>query len=92
MWIGEGRGSALPLLRKFNATLRKGDKQRAETVYVGKGQGTVALLSRQAAEDMGLMEYHIEVTTATPPLWMGENWQEVADLVLIQTSLLFICR
>ena len=61
--------------------LRKGDKQRAETVYVVKGQGDVALLSRQAVEDMGLMKYHIEATTAMSLLLTEENRLEVGEIV-----------
>ena len=61
--------------------LRKGGKQRAGTVYVVKGQGEVALLSRQEAEDMGLMKYHIEATTGMPLLLMGENRLEVAEIL-----------
>ena len=84
-YLGEGKGPALPLLGKFDAALRKGGKQRADTVYVIKGQGDVALLSRQAAEDMGHVEYHIEATTAMAPPCMGENRQKVVDIIFFTT-------
>ena len=45
-YSGEGKGSALPLLGKFAATLTRGQKEIAEPVYVVKGQGDTALLSR----------------------------------------------
>ena len=46
-----------------------------------KGQGDVVLLSRQAAEDMGLMKYHIKATTAMPLPLTEENRLEVAEIV-----------
>ena len=67
-YSSEGKGLALPLLGKFDAMLRKGDKQRAETVYVVKGQGDIVLLSREVAKHM-------------PPLLMGENRLEVAEIM-----------
>lgn len=67
-YSSEGKALALPLLGKFDATLRKGDKQRGETVYVVKGQGDVVLLSREVAKHM-------------PPLLMRENWLEVAEIM-----------
>ena len=46
-----------------------------------KGQGDVALLSHQAAEDVDLVEYNIEATTLGPPLHMSESRQNVVDIV-----------
>jgi len=37
-----------------------------EPVYVVKGQGDTALLSRRAAEQMGLVEYYLDLTSSTP--------------------------
>ena len=51
-YSGEGKGPALPLLGTFVATLSRGAKEISEPVYVVKGQGNTALLSRQAAERM----------------------------------------
>ena len=51
------KGLALPLLGRFEGVLSRGATTRTETVYVVKGQGSVTLLSRQAAEDIGLVEY-----------------------------------
>jgi len=50
-------------------------------VYVVKGQGDTALLSRGAAERMGLVEYHLDLTTSTPLPVMGETRQVTVDLV-----------
>lgn len=80
-YSGAGKGPALPLLGKFTATLSRGENEIAEPVYVVKGQGDTALLSRQAAERMGLVEYHLDLTTSTPQPIMGENRQTVVDLV-----------
>ena len=55
----EGKGPLLPVLGKFTATLTRGEKEIAEPVYVVKGQGDTTLLSRGAAERMGLVEYHL---------------------------------
>ena len=45
-YYGAGKGPALPLLEKFTATLTRGE-EIAEAVYVVKGQGDTALLSRR---------------------------------------------
>jgi len=63
----------LPVLGKFTATLARGEKEMAEPVYVVKGQGDTALLSCGAAERMGLVEYHLDMTTSTPLPIMGEK-------------------
>ena len=65
-YSGDGPGPALPLLGCFTASLSRNKKSIVEVVYVVKGQGNTALLSRQAAENMGLVEYHIEQTTKAP--------------------------
>ena len=71
----------LPVLGKFIATLVRGEKEIAEPVYVVKGQGDTALLSCGAADCMGLVEYHLDLTTSTPLPIMGETRQVTADLV-----------
>ena len=77
-YSGEGKGPRLPILGRFKARLTKGNKAVQETVYVVQGQGKVALLSRQAAENLGLIEYHLEATTiASPP----ENRESINSLV-----------
>lgn len=48
---------------------------------VVKGQGDTALLGRGAAECMGLVEYHLNLTMSTPLLIMGETQQVTVDLV-----------
>ena len=78
---GEGKGPALPLLGKFAATLLRGGKEITETMYVVKGRGNTALLSRQAEERMGLVEYHLDMTSRTPLPLKEENGQATADLV-----------
>ena len=78
-YSGEGKGQALPLPGKFAATLTRGEKEIAESMYVVKGQGDTALLSRQAAERMGLAEYHL--TSSTPLPVMGESRQATVDLI-----------
>ena len=80
-YSGEGKGPALPLLGTFVATLTRGAKEISEPVYVVKGQGDTALLSRQAAERMGLVEYHLDLTSSTPLPVMGERRQATVDLV-----------
>jgi len=80
-YSGEGKGLVLPVLGKFTATLARGEKEIAEPVYVVKGQGDTALLSCGAAECMGLVEYHLDLTTSTPLPIMGETRQVAADLV-----------
>ena len=77
----EGKGPLLPVLGKFTATLTRGEKEIAELVYVVKGQGDTTLLSRGAAERMGLVEYHLDLTSSTPLPVMGETRQETVDLV-----------
>ena len=57
------------------------EEEVAESVYVVKGQGDTALLSRGAAERMGLVEYHLDLTTNTPLPVMGETPQVTIDLV-----------
>ena len=80
-YSGEGKGPVLPLLGKLAATLTRGEKEIAEPVYVVKGQGDTALLSRQAAERMGLVEYHLDLTLRTPSPVMGESRQSTVDLI-----------
>ena len=80
-YSGEGKGPALPLLGTFVATLTRGAKEISEPVYMVKGQGDTALLSRQAAERMGLVEYHLDLTSSTPLPVMGERRQATVDLV-----------
>ena len=80
-YSGEGKDLLLPVLRKFTATLTQGEKETAEPVYVVKGQGDTALLSRGAAERLGLVEYHLDLTSSTPLPVMGETQQETVDLV-----------
>ena len=53
----------LPVLGKFTATLSREENEIAEPVYVVKGQGDTALLSSGAAERMGLVEYHLDLTS-----------------------------
>ena len=50
-------------------------------MYVVKGQGDTALLSRGPAVHMGLVEYHLDLTTSTPLPIMGETQQVTTDLV-----------
>ena len=69
------------MLGKFSATLARGEKEIAEPVYVVRGQGDTALLSRGAAKHMGLVEYHLDLTTSTPLPIMGETRQVTIDLV-----------
>ena len=71
----------LPVLGKFTTTLARGQKEIAEPVYVNKGLGNTALLSRGAAERMGLVEYHLDLTTGTPMPVMGETRQVTIDLI-----------
>ena len=59
----EGKGPLLPVLGKFTATLSREENEIAEPVYVVKGQGDTALLSSGAAERMGLVEYHLDLTS-----------------------------
>ena len=80
-YSGEGKGPVLPVLGKFTATLARGEKEIAEPVYVVKGLGDTALLSRGAAERMGLVEYHLDLTTSTPLPVMGETRQVTTDLI-----------
>ena len=79
-YSGEGKGPALPLLGTFVATLTRGAKEISEPLDVVKSQGDTALLSRQAAEHMGLVEYHLDLTSSTP-LVMRESRQATVDLV-----------
>mgnify|MGYP001792456599 FL=1 len=54
-YSGDGKGPGLPIIGRFKARLSKGNKAVQEIVYVVRGQGKVALLSRQAAETLGLI-------------------------------------
>ena len=65
-YSGDGPGPALLLLGCFTTSLSRNQKSIVEVVYVVKGQGNTALLSRQAGESMGLIEYHIEQITKVP--------------------------
>ena len=67
----EGKGPVLPVLGKFTTTLSQGEKEIAEPVYVVKDQGDTALIGRGSAECMGLVEYHLDLTTSIPPPIMG---------------------
>ena len=75
-YSGEGKGPVLPVLGKFTATLARGEKEIAEPVYVVKG-----LLSHGAAERMGLVEYHLDLTMSTPRPVMGETRQVTIHLI-----------
>ena len=65
-YSGDGPGPALLLLGCFTTSLSRNQKSIVEVVYVVRGQGNTALLSRQAGENMGLIEYHIEQITKAP--------------------------
>ena len=65
-YSGDGPGPALLLLGCFTTSLSRNQKSIVEVVYVVKGQGNTALLSSQAGESMGLIEYHIEQITKAP--------------------------
>ena len=80
-YIGDGPGPALPLLGCFTAPLSRNKKSIVEVVYVVKGQGNTALLSRQAAENMGPVEYHIEQTTKAPSAIMEVERPEINNLI-----------
>ena len=79
-YSGEGEGPVLPVLEKLTATYAQ-EKEIAEPVYVVKGLGNTALLSRGTAERMGLVEYHLDLTTSTPLPVMGETRQVTIDLI-----------
>lgn len=55
-YSGDGSGSVLPLVACFTATLSRNPLSIEEVVYVVRVEGNTALLSRQAAENMGLVE------------------------------------
>ena len=74
-YSGEGKGTLLPVPGKFTATLTRGEKEIAEPVYVVKGQGDTALLTRGTAEQMGLVEYHLDLVSSTPLPVLGETRQ-----------------
>ena len=76
-YSGDGPGPALPLLGCFTASLSRNQKSIVEVVYVVKGQRNTALLSRQAAENMGLIEYYIERTAKAPSPVMEVERQEI---------------
>ena len=80
-YSGDGPGPALPLLGCFTASLSRNQKSIVEVVYVVKGHGNNALLS-QAAENMGLTEYHIEQTTKAPSPVMEVERQEIKNLIV----------
>ena len=80
-YSGDGPGPALPLLGCFTASLSRNKKSIVEVVYVVKGQGNTALLSRQAAENMGLVEYHIEQTTKAPSPIREVERPEINNLI-----------
>ena len=79
-YSGDGPGPALPLLGCFTASLRQNKKNVVEVVYVVKGQGNTAFLRCQAAENMGLVEYHIQQTTKAPSPIMGVERPEINNL------------
>ena len=51
------------------------------TEDVARGQGNTALLSRRAAENMGLVEYYIDQVTKTSLPLMEVERQEIKHLV-----------
>ena len=63
----------LPVPGKFTATLTRGEKEIAEPVYVVKGQSDKALLRRGAAEQMSLVEYHLDPELKHTPVSHGGN-------------------
>ena len=69
----EGKGLLLPVLGKFTVTITQGEKEIAEPVYVVKDQGDTALLSCGVTEQMGLLEYHLDLTSKHPTASHGEN-------------------
>ena len=73
-YSGDGPGPALPFSKPK-------PKEHCKVVYVVKGQGNTALLSCQAAENMGLIEYHIEQTTKAPSPVMEVERQEIHSLI-----------
>ena len=79
-YSGDGLGQALPSLGCFTASLSRNQKSIVEVVYVVEGQGNTSLLS-QAAESMGLIEYHIEQTTKAPCPVMEVERQEIKKLI-----------
>ena len=60
--------------------LARWQKEIVEPVFVVKGQGDTALLRRGAAKRMGLVGYHLNLTTSTPLAVMGETRQVTTDL------------
>ena len=78
---GDGMGPPLPLKGCFQATLGHSDKNFNETVYVVQGHGKTALLSRQATEGLGLVEYHLDQLQKSIQPTMGEESQVVHDMV-----------
>ena len=68
------------MLGYFTASLSRNQKSIVEVVYVVKGQRNTALLS-QEAENMGLIEYHIEQTTKAPSPVMDVERQEIKNLI-----------
>ena len=60
--------------------MKQGENE-IEPVYVVKGQGDTALLYRGAAARVGLMEYHLDLTSSTPLPVMKETQQKTIDLV-----------
>ena len=71
----------MALVGCFLATISRNQKNIQEMVYVVEGRGNTALLSRKAAENMGLVEYHIEQTTKAPQPVLGEERQAIRDMV-----------
>ncbi|PFX11958.1 Retrovirus-related Pol polyprotein [Stylophora pistillata] len=80
-YSGDGPGPALWLLGCLNASLRRKHNNIVEVVYVVKGQGNTALLGRQVAGNMSLIEYHIEQTTQAPAPVMKVERQEIHTLI-----------
>ena len=79
-YSGEGKGWSLRLQGTFTATLSRGEGEMAEPVYVVKDQGTV-LLSHGAVEQMGFVEYYLDLTSSTPLPVIGESQQAKVDQV-----------
>ncbi|KAJ7380784.1 hypothetical protein OS493_007164 [Desmophyllum pertusum] len=78
---GEELQKLVALFGCFHATICRDQKSIQETVYVVNRRGNTALLSRQVAGNMGLVEYHIEQTTKAPHSILGEERQAMRDMV-----------
>ena len=70
-----------PSVGRFTASLSLKQNSIMEDLYVVKGQGNTALLSRQVAENMGLREYHFEQSTKALSPFMEVERQEIENLI-----------